>query len=93
MDSTSDPRPEWVRRLEEKHGLPITKIPGAIYGLCYDPPIIVQSVSLDYAGNPPEHNNRGYIAAGQFATTSAGHNNGTRTVGSSPTTARAPRSP
>jgi hypothetical protein len=47
-----------------KHGLPITKIPGAIYGLRYDPPAIVESVSMDYARNPPEHNHRGYISAG-----------------------------
>jgi hypothetical protein len=64
MDSTKDLRPEWIRRLEEKHGLPITKIPGVIYGLCYDPPVVVESVSLDYAGAPPEHNNRGYTSAG-----------------------------
>jgi hypothetical protein len=64
MDSAKDPRPEWVRRLEEKHGLPINEIPGTIYELCYDPPIIVESVSLDYAGDPPEDNNRGYLSAG-----------------------------
>jgi hypothetical protein len=64
MDSTKDLRPEWVRRLEEKHGRPINKIPGAIYGLCYDPPVIVESVSMDYAGDPPEHNARGFLSAG-----------------------------
>jgi len=64
MDSTKDPRPEWVRRLEEKHGLPINEIPGTIYGLCYDPSVVVESVSMDYAGDPPEHNARGYLSAG-----------------------------
>jgi hypothetical protein len=63
MDVTDDRRPECVRRLEEKHGLPITKIPGMIYGLCYDPPCVVESVSMDYAGDPPEHNGRGYLSA------------------------------
>jgi hypothetical protein len=62
-NTSSDPRPQWVLRLEEKHGLPVAKIPGTIYGLCYDPPIIVQSVSLDYAGDPPEHDSRGYLSA------------------------------
>ena len=64
MDGSKDPRPEWVRRLEEKHGLPIHKIPGTVYGLCYDPPVVVESVSMDYAGDPPEHNARGYLSAG-----------------------------
>jgi hypothetical protein len=64
MDSTKDPRPEWVQRLEEKHGLPINKIPGTTYGLCYDPPVVVESVSMDYAGDPPEHNARGYLSPG-----------------------------
>ncbi len=59
-----DPRPDWVRRLEDKHGLPIHQIPGTIYGLCYDPPVIVESVSLDYAGDPPKHNSHGYLSAG-----------------------------
>ncbi len=59
-----DARPDWVRRLEDKHGLPIHQIPGTIYGLCYDPPTVVESVSLDYAGDPPEHNARGYVSAG-----------------------------
>jgi hypothetical protein len=64
MDGAKDPRPEWVRRLEDKHGVPINKIPGTVYGLCYDPPVIVESVSMDYAGDPPEHNARGYLSAG-----------------------------
>ena len=59
-----DVRPEWVRRLEEKHGLPIGQIPGTVYACCYDPPVVVRSVSIDYAGDPPEHDDRGYLSAG-----------------------------
>ncbi len=59
----NDERPDWVRRLEQKHGLPITQIPGTVYACCYEPPIVVHSVSLDYAGDPPRHDERGYLSA------------------------------
>ena len=57
-------KPEWVRRLEAKHGLPISQIPGTVYACCYDPPVVVHSVSADYAADPPEHDERGYLSAG-----------------------------
>jgi hypothetical protein len=62
-----DPRPDWVRHLEQKYGLPLRKIPGTIYGLCYDPPVVVRSVSIDYAGHPPKHDDGGYLSAGSIA--------------------------
>jgi hypothetical protein len=43
-------KPEWVRALEAKYGLPAEDIPGTVYVLHYDPPQIVRSVSMDYAG-------------------------------------------
>jgi hypothetical protein len=43
-------KPEWVRALEDRFGLPFEQIPGQVYILHYDPPQIVKSVSSDYAG-------------------------------------------
>jgi hypothetical protein len=44
--------------------LPIEEIPGTVYWLCYDPPYVVQSVSRDYVGDPPQTNRRGFLSAG-----------------------------
>lgn len=46
-----DPRPDWVRRLERKHGKPIDQIEGTVYGLFYAAPLHVWSVSADYSGS------------------------------------------
>jgi len=43
-------KPDWVLRLEAKHGLPIDQIPGTVYALCYAEPLHVWSVSVDYSG-------------------------------------------
>jgi hypothetical protein len=48
---------------EKARSAAINKIPGGIYGRCYDPPLIFESVSMDCAGYPPERNGREYLSA------------------------------
>lgn len=67
-----DVRPEWVRRLREKHGLPVTQIPGTVCACCHDPPVVVHSVSSDYAGDPPEVEERATCPPGGSGTTWGG---------------------
>ncbi|WP_375425512.1 hypothetical protein [uncultured Friedmanniella sp.] len=56
-------KPQWVLDLEAKHGLPYLEIPGTIYTLCYDPPVIVRSVSRNYAGPSPVFARGGFESA------------------------------
>jgi hypothetical protein len=63
MFAAMSDKPQWALDLEAKHGLPIDQIPGAIYALCYDPAVIVQAVSTDYAGPSPQRNGRGLMSA------------------------------
>lgn len=63
--SIGDGRPDWVRHLESKYGLPIEQVPGTVYGLCYDPPVVVRSVSSDYAADPTAHPRRARLPLGR----------------------------
>lgn len=56
-------KPQWVLDLEAKHGIPWEQIPGTIYALCYDPPTVVRSVSINYAAAPPKRTSSGYQSA------------------------------
>jgi len=55
-------KPQWVLDLEAKHGLPIDQIPGMVYALHYDPPRIVKSVSVDYAGRRQQSDSSGLLS-------------------------------
>lgn len=56
-------KPQWVLDLEAKHGLLGEQIPGTIYALCYDPPAVVRSVSINYAATPPKRTSSGFESA------------------------------
>jgi hypothetical protein len=56
-------RQSGVVALEAKHGKPYDQIPGTIYALHYDPAVVVQRVSQDYAGLSPQRNGRGLLSA------------------------------